>query len=57
MTFLRRLSSALGHLSERLQGQDVERRSATADDRLGGDYTAMMRAHQSQGISRIGFGR
>lgn len=57
MTFLRRLSSTLARMSERHQGQDVERRNAAADDRLGSDYTAVMKAHQSQGISPIGFGR
>ena len=57
MTFLRRLSSRLARMSDHLQGQDVERRHAPAGDRHGGDYTAMMSAHQSQGISPIGFCR
>lgn len=57
MTFLRALSSALGRLSERMQGQDVERHNVVPDHRLGGDYTAVMKAHHSQGAGPIGFGR
>lgn len=57
MTFLRALSSALGRLSERMQGQDVERHNVVPGNRLGGDYTAVMKAHHSQGAGPIGFGR
>lgn len=57
MTFLRSLSSALGRLSERMQGQDVERHNAVPNNRLGGDYAAVARARSSQGISPLGMGR
>lgn len=57
MTFLRSLSSALGRLSDRMQGQDVERRNAVPDNRLGGDFAAVARARSSQGISPLGLGR
>lgn len=57
MTFLRRLSATMTRMSERMQGQDVERRDAAADNRRGGNYTAVMQARQSQGISPLGFGR
>ncbi|MGO1257308.1 MAG: hypothetical protein ACTMII_00010 [Brachybacterium sp.] len=57
MTFLRSLSSALGRLSERMQGQDVERHNAVPNNRLGADYAAVARARSSQGISPLGMGR
>lgn len=57
MTFLRSLSSALGRLSERMQGQDVERHNAVPHNRLGGDYAAVARARSSQGITTLGMSR
>lgn len=59
MTFLRSLSSALGRLSERGQGQgqDVERADLVPNRRTGGHFAALTRAHSNQGINPIGFGR
>lgn len=57
MTFLRSLSSALGRLSDRMQGQDIERRSAGQASRFGADYAALAKARSSQGISSLGMGR
>ncbi|WP_162801471.1 hypothetical protein [Brachybacterium saurashtrense] len=57
MTFLRSLSSALGRMSERMQGQDVERGDLVSDHRLGANYAAVVKARSSQGISSIGLGR
>ena len=56
MTFLRTLSSALERMSDRMQGQDVERRNASGS-RFGADYAALSKARSSQGISSIGIGR
>lgn len=57
MTFLRSLNSALGRLSHRMQGQDIERTAAASGSRFGGDYAALVRTHSSQGISPLGMGR
>lgn len=57
MTFLRTLSAALERMSDRMQGQDVERRGAAAHHRLGADYAALAKARASQGISPLGMGR
>lgn len=58
MHVLRRLNTAMEHLADRLQGQDIERRTTAGGERRGGsDYAALMRARQSQGSSTIGFGR
>lgn len=57
MTFLRSLSSALGRMSERMQGQDVERGDLVSDHRLGANYAAVVKARSSQGVSSIGLGR
>lgn len=57
MNFLRTLNSALGRLSERMQGQDVERHNAVPNNRLGADYAAVARARSSQGISPLGMSR
>lgn len=57
MTFLRSLSSALGRMSERMQGQDIERHNVVPNNRIGGDYAAVARARSSQGISALGLGR
>ncbi|WP_157697164.1 hypothetical protein [Brachybacterium avium] len=57
MTFLRNLSSALERLSDRMQGQDIERQRLVGGSRLGADYAALAKARSSQGISSIGMGR
>lgn len=57
MRFFRQLSTALGRLSHRMQGQDVERGNVVPGNRLGADYAAVMRSRQTQGFSPIGFGR
>lgn len=57
MTFLRNLSSALGRISDRMQGQDIERQHLTQGNRLGADYAALAKARTSQGISPMGMGR
>jgi hypothetical protein len=57
MTFFRSPSSALGRMSERMQGQDVERSNTVPGNRLGGDYAAVVKARGSQGIGPLGMGR
>ncbi|NMA75866.1 MAG: hypothetical protein GX960_01160 [Actinomycetales bacterium] len=57
MTFLRSLSSAMGRIADRMQGQDVERPGATSTQRAGEDYAAMMKSRYSQGIGPMGMGR
>ncbi|MDN5820205.1 MAG: hypothetical protein L0H74_04150 [Brachybacterium sp.] len=57
MTFLRHLSSALDRLSDRMQGQDIERQHPGQGHRVGADYAALAKAHSSQGISPMGMGR
>lgn len=57
MTFFRTLSSALGRLSDRMQGQDVERDQLVPAGRFNSDVAAIARSHSSQGISPIGMGR
>lgn len=57
MTFLRSLSSAMGRIADRMQGQDVERPGATSTQRVGEDYAAMMKSRYSQGIGPMGMGR
>lgn len=57
MTFLRNLSSALGRLSDRMQGQDVERDQLVHSGRFNADFAAIARSRTSQGISPIGLGR
>lgn len=57
MTFLRNLSSALGRLSDRMQGQDVERPDLVHGGRFNADVAALARAHTSQGINSISMGR
>jgi hypothetical protein len=59
MTFLRSLSSALGRLSERTQGQgqDVERTDLVPNRRTGGHFAALAQSHANQGINPLGFGR
>lgn len=57
MQFFRHLNAALSRLADRMQGQDVERHNAVPDNRLGGDYAAVMRSRHSQGLGPIGFGR
>lgn len=58
MSFIRRISTALESIAARMQGQDVERHNTVKDNRLGGDYAAVMHAHHSHGgITSMGFGR
>ncbi|WP_169928816.1 hypothetical protein [Brachybacterium ginsengisoli] len=57
MTFLRSLSSTLGRLSDRMQGQDIERADAASDRRFGSNYAALVRSHSTQGISPLSMGR
>lgn len=57
MDFLRQLDAALARLAGRPQGQDVERHNAVRDNRLGGDYAAVMTSRHGQGVSSIGLGR
>ncbi|WP_394215629.1 hypothetical protein [Brachybacterium vulturis] len=56
MTFLRTLSAALERMSDRMQGQDIERQHL-GGTRFGADYAALSKARSSQGISSIGIGR
>jgi len=57
MTFLRTLSTALGRMADRMQGQDVERHNAVVGNRMGGDVAAVTQARTSQGVSLLGLGR
>lgn len=57
MNFFRSLNSALSRLADHMQGQDVERSNAVPNNRLGGDYAAIMKANSNQGIGSIGMGR
>lgn len=55
MTFLRRLSTALGRKSDRLHAQDIVEAGA-AGRREADASTATMRSHGTQGIRPYGFG-
>ncbi len=58
MSIFRRVSAAFENLAERMQGQDVERHNAVPNNRLGGDYAAVMHSHHhSHGSTNVGFGR
>lgn len=57
MTFLRSLSTAVGRMADRMQGQDVERHNAVVGNRMGGDVAAVTQARTSQGVSPLGLGR
>ncbi|MDN6302644.1 MAG: hypothetical protein L0J57_06325 [Brachybacterium sp.] len=56
MTFFRNLGAALERMSDRMQGQDVERRHLVGS-RFGAAYAALAKASASQGFSSIGMGR
>lgn len=57
VTFFHRLNVAFERLADRLQGQDVERRNTVPNNRLGGDYAAVMKSHHgSRGSTPMGFG-